>query len=40
MVLCHGWQSSEGTKREIKRAEEMGMPVFKSLKEFLERDNG
>ena len=40
VVLCHGWQSSEGTKREIKRAEEMGLPVFKSLKEFLERDNG
>ena len=40
VVLCHGWQSSDGTLAEIKRAEALGIPVFNSLRAFLDRDNG
>ena len=28
VYVCHGWEKSEGTKKEIKRAEEKGIPVF------------
>jgi hypothetical protein len=40
VVLCPGWKRSSGTLAEIKRAEEMGIPVFKSLRAFMERDDG
>ena len=36
LVLTPGWQKSKGTLAEIKRAEELGMPVFKSLDELIE----
>ena len=39
VVLCDGWRKSPGTLAEIKRAEELKIPVFKSLKEFMEREN-
>lgn len=39
VVLCPGWGRSPGTKAEIKVAEEMGIPVFKSVEEFLERED-
>ena len=38
VILCHGWQKSPGTLAEIKRAEELNIPVFKSLRAFLERE--
>ena len=38
VVLCHGWEKSPGTKDELKKAEELGIPVFKSLRAFLERE--
>lgn len=36
VVLTPGWQKSPGTLVEIKRAEELGIPVFKSLDELIE----
>lgn len=39
VVLCDGWKHSPGTLREIEVAEGLGLPVFKSLRAFLERDN-
>lgn len=35
VVLTPGWQQSPGTLAEIKRAEELGIPVFKSLDELI-----
>lgn len=35
LVLTPGWQKSLGTLAEIKRAEELGIPVFKSLAELI-----
>ena len=40
VVLCPGWKKSPGTLKEIERADELGIPVFNSLRAFLERDNG
>ena len=42
VVLCDGWKKSPGTLAEIKRADELGIPVFNSLRAFLDRedDNG
>ena len=40
VVLCKGWKKSPGTLKEIERADELGIPVFNSLRAFLERDNG
>ena len=39
VVLLKGWRKSEGTQAEIKRADELGIPVFNSLRAFLERDD-
>ena len=39
LVLTPGWQNSKGTLAEIKRAEELGIPVYKSLDALIgERD--
>jgi len=35
VVLTPGWQKSKGTLAEIKRAEELGIPVFESLDELI-----
>lgn len=35
VVLTPGWQKSRGTLAEIKRAEELGIPVFKSLDDLM-----
>jgi len=35
VMLTPGWQKSKGTLAEIKRAEELGIPVFKSLDELV-----
>ncbi len=35
VVLCAGWRKSPGTLKEIERAEELGIPVFKSLEAFM-----
>lgn len=34
VLLTKGWQKSTGTLAEIKRAEELNIPVFKSIKEL------
>ena len=34
VLLTPGWETSEGTKREIKLAEENDIPVFTSVKEM------
>lgn len=39
VVLCPGWRKSPGTLKEIERADELGIPVFSSLRAFLERDD-
>ena len=39
VVLCPKWKESPGTLAEIKRADELGIPVFNSLRAFLERDD-
>lgn len=31
VFVCPGWETSEGTKKEIKRAEELGIPVIYSI---------
>ena len=36
VVLLEGWGRSPGTLEEIRVAEKMGIPVFKSVKEFLD----
>jgi len=36
VVLTPGWQKSPGTLVEIKRAEELGIPVFKSLQALID----
>lgn len=36
LVLTPGWQKSSGTLAEIKHAEGLGIPVFKSLDELIE----
>jgi len=35
MVLTPGWQKSPGTQAEIKRAKELGIPIFKSLETLI-----
>lgn len=35
VMLTPGWQKSKGTLAEIKRAEELEIPVFKSLDELI-----
>lgn len=35
MVLTPGWQKSPGTLAEVKRAKELGIPVFKSLDKLI-----
>lgn len=35
VVLTPGWQQSPGTLAEIKHAESLGIPVFKSLDELI-----
>lgn len=34
LLILPGWETSGGTKREIARAEELGIPVFYSLEEL------
>lgn len=36
MFLIPGWESSEGTKKEIERAKRKGIPVCKSVEELFE----
>ena len=36
VVLTPGWRKSGGTLAEIKRAEELGIPVYETLKELKE----
>lgn len=42
VVLTPGWQQSSGTLAEIKHAEALGIPVFKSLGELVKhvKENG
>jgi hypothetical protein len=44
VLLVPGWETSEGTKREIAIAKENGVPVFESIEEmnkyFAPLDNG
>jgi hypothetical protein len=40
VVLTPGWQKSKGTLAEIKRAEELGIPVFKSLDDLIKHEGG
>ena len=40
IVLCPGWKKSPGTIKELERADELGIPVFNSLRAFLEREDG
>lgn len=37
VLIMPGWEDSEGTKAEIKEAEELGIPVVYSFEELLER---
>ena len=34
LLLVPGWESSKGTKKEIERAGELGIPVFYSIHEL------
>lgn len=34
MILVPGWENSKGTQNEIKRAHELGIPVFDNLDEL------
>jgi hypothetical protein len=34
VLLVQGWEDSKGTKREIEIAQEMGIPIFKTLNEL------
>jgi len=36
VVLTPQWKKSSGTLAEVKRAEELGIPIFKSLDELIE----
>lgn len=36
VVLVEGWERSEGTKVECARAQELGIPVYFSVKDFLQ----
>ena len=38
VVLCDGWEGSKGTLKEVERADELGIPVFPSLRAFLEAE--
>ena len=38
VVVCPNYKNSVGTKAEIKKAEEMGIPVYYSLEELLESE--
>lgn len=40
MLLTPGWQKSKGTLAEIKRAEELGIPVFKTLEDLIKAKEG
>ena len=35
VFLVKGWEKSEGTKREIERAKELGIPIFETWYELL-----
>lgn len=35
VVLAEGWEKSGGTGREINRATELGIPVFKTFEDFI-----
>ena len=35
LFLVPGWENSKGTKAEIKRAEQLNMPIFKTLDQIL-----
>lgn len=35
VLLVPGWEKSEGTKAEIKRAEELNIPVFHNLRDVI-----
>ena len=39
VVLVQGWENSKGTLAEIERAHELGIPVFKSLNQFLFKES-
>lgn len=38
VFLVPGWETSEGTKNEIKTAKELGIPVFDNLTEMIDLD--
>jgi len=38
VLVIRGWENSKGTKAEIKRAEELGMPVFYSLTDLIQAE--
>lgn len=36
VVLCPGWEMSHGTRGEIERARELGIPVFETIDQLAE----
>lgn len=40
LLVLPGWETSGGTKREIARAKQLGIPVFYSLTDLEEWDRG
>jgi nucleoside 2-deoxyribosyltransferase len=40
VLVCPNWETSEGTKKEILRAESRGIPVFSSLDELKKYKRG
>jgi len=38
MFVTGGWENSAGTKKEIKIAEEMGIPIYYSISELYEKE--
>jgi len=38
IFVCPNWKTSEGTKKEIERAEQLGIPVYYSLEELKKKE--
>jgi len=38
VLLVEGWEESGGTLREIERANELGIPVYKSIQELVDSE--
>jgi hypothetical protein len=34
VFVCPGWETSKGTQKEVKRAKELGIPIFYNLHTF------